>query len=55
MKHHPGLYWAGRHGSWSRCSCGWASQYVYTRVTGAHYAFGQHLLDRPEVPPSWGR
>lgn len=56
MKHHPILYRAGRHGCWSECTCGaWASMYVYTRVTGAHYAFGQHLIDRPENPPRRGR
>lgn len=50
MKHDPTLYWAGRHGSWSRCSCGWTSRYVYGSVFGAHLAFGGHLVGRPEFP-----
>lgn len=43
-RHHPGLYAAGRNGCWSCCSCGWASR-LYTTVSGAHLAFGQHLIE----------
>lgn len=50
MKHHPILYRAGRHGCWAECTCGqWHTKYVYTTVTGAHYAFGWHLIGRREV------
>lgn len=40
--HHPTLCRTGRYGCWAECVCGWESQ-VYTTVTGAHLAFGQHL------------
>jgi hypothetical protein len=42
--HHPGLYATGRHGCWARCSCGWESQ-LFTTISGAHLAFGQHLAE----------
>lgn len=42
--HHPELYRAGRFGCWSACHCGWRSRWSYTTVTGAHLAFGEHLL-----------
>ncbi|GGM53470.1 hypothetical protein ACFFX1_54875 [Dactylosporangium sucinum] len=43
-RHHPELYRAGRFGCWSACHCGWRSRWSYTTITGAHLAFGGHLL-----------
>jgi hypothetical protein len=45
MTHHPAIYRARRYGTWGQCACGWISAHTYTTVTGAHLAFGQHLLD----------
>jgi hypothetical protein len=44
VNHHPLLTSTGRHGCWCVCSCGWRSR-DYTTVSGAHYAFGRHLLE----------
>lgn len=43
VKHHPTLCRTGRHGCWAHCVCGWQSR-RYTTVTGAHLAFGHHLV-----------
>jgi hypothetical protein len=43
VNHHPYLY-ASRFGCWCHCACGTWKSRLYTTVTGAHYAFGQHLL-----------
>jgi hypothetical protein len=43
VKHDPGLMSAGRHGCWAACSCGWSSG-TYGTTTGAHLAFGRHLV-----------
>jgi hypothetical protein len=43
MKHHLTLYWTRRHGCWSGCACAWKSG-TYTTTTGAHLAFGRHLV-----------
>jgi hypothetical protein len=45
MSHEPCLYATTRYGCWCHCTCGqWRSR-TYTTVTGAHIAFGTHLLD----------
>lgn len=45
MKHHPILYSTSRYGAWCHCICGeWKSR-TFTRIAGAHLAFGRHLLD----------
>ncbi|MCW2899962.1 MAG: hypothetical protein JWO67_2227 [Streptosporangiaceae bacterium] len=49
IKHHPNLMSAGRHGSWCSCPCGWSSG-TYGTTTGAHLAFGRHLLDGTPPP-----
>lgn len=54
MSHHPQLYATRRNGCWSTCSCGWHSVILYTSVTGAHIAFGQHLV-RLVQDKSWER
>jgi hypothetical protein len=43
--HHPELYRAAQLGAWAWCRCGWRSHWSYTTVTGAHLAFGEHLLE----------
>jgi len=43
IKHHPHLMFAGRHGAWCSCPCGWSSG-TYFSVVGAHLEFGRHLL-----------
>jgi hypothetical protein len=35
-----------RRAFWSTCTCGWTSEKHYTTVTGAHYAFGTHLVEQ---------
>jgi hypothetical protein len=49
VKHHFRAMRA-RGSAWGDCSCGWQSG-QFTTVSGAHYAFGEHLLDAlgPEV------
>lgn len=44
MRHDPTLCRTGRHGCWATCTCGWESG-LFTTVSGAHQAFGEHLLD----------
>lgn len=44
-RHHPELYHARQLGAWVWCCCGWRSRWSYTTVTGAHLAFGEHLLE----------
>lgn len=43
VDHRPGLF-SSRFGAWCRCSCGRWESGLYTTVTGAHLAFGRHLL-----------
>lgn len=43
-KHEPQLCASARCGCWAICACGWRSR-LYTTVTGAHIAFGAHLVD----------
>jgi hypothetical protein len=47
MSHHPYLYWTARYGCWCHCACGQWKSGIYTTVTGAHLAFGRHLI-KPE-------
>lgn len=47
-KHHPTLCSTGRHGCWAYCSCGWSSK-TYGTTTGAHLAFGRHLVSGEHI------
>lgn len=45
MRHHLAmLAITSRYGCWSVCSCKWESG-DYTTGTGAHIAFGMHLVE----------
>ena len=51
MKHHPWLMryvWAGRYRWYCECACGEFLSREYAHVTGAHLAFGKHLLGEDE-------
>jgi len=50
VNHHPFLAGCRRLGWWSVCRCGWKSRWSYTTVSGAHLAFGTHLLESAHAP-----
>lgn len=51
MKHELFMLTASRRGCYAVCSCGWRCEVPYTTVSGAHLAFGQHLLTARVTPP----